>query len=144
MRRQAVIGLAQADSAAGTATAAALARDPDWRWRSVAAEAFATCRARASLEALLADPDGRVVAQAVQGLTRIVPAADTALVARAREVAVLEAADEVDHGSLRASKNKGRRSVLDRRPHYIPRRDAKARPWRPAAAIRARSGRSPR
>src|SRR5207247_210622 len=32
LRRQAVIGLAQADSVAGVGAAAALASDPDWRW----------------------------------------------------------------------------------------------------------------
>jgi HEAT repeat protein len=40
LRRQAVIALAQADSAAGVAVAATLTSDADWRWRSVAAEAF--------------------------------------------------------------------------------------------------------
>src|SRR5204863_2640 len=39
LRRQAAIALAQADSAAGVAAAAELARDRDWRWRGVAAEA---------------------------------------------------------------------------------------------------------
>src|SRR5437870_8372310 len=50
LRRQAVIGLAQADSVAGVGAAAALARDPDWRWRSVACEAFGAARDRARLE----------------------------------------------------------------------------------------------
>src|SRR5438445_456797 len=68
LRRQAVIGLAQADSAAGAAAAAALATDPDWRWRSVACAAFGAARDRARLEGALADPDGRVVAQALQAL----------------------------------------------------------------------------
>ena len=84
IRRQALIGLAQADSAVGVTAAATLTGDADWRWRSVAAEAFAAARARDRLEALLADPDGRVVAQALQGLQRIVDATDTALIARAR------------------------------------------------------------
>ena len=84
IRRQAVIALAQADSAAGITAAAALVGEAEWRWRSVAAEAFGAARARDRLEAQLADPDGRVVAQALQALQRIVPATDTALVARAR------------------------------------------------------------
>ena len=86
LKRQAVIALAQADSAAGVAAAAAVAGDADWRWRSVAAEAFGAARARDRLEAQLADPDGRVVAQALQALQRIVPAAspDSSLRARAR------------------------------------------------------------
>jgi cyclophilin family peptidyl-prolyl cis-trans isomerase/HEAT repeat protein len=84
IRRQAVIALAQADSAGGVTSAAALTGDADWRWRSVAAEAFGAARARDRLEGQLADPDGRVVAQALQALQRIVPAQDTALLTRAR------------------------------------------------------------
>ena len=86
LRRQAMIALAQADSAAGVAAAAALAGDPDWRWRSVAAEAFAAAKDRAPLEAQLADGDGRVVAQALQALARVVPAPDTTLAPRARQL----------------------------------------------------------
>ncbi len=55
LRRQALIALAQADSAAGVAAAAAVANDADWRWRSVAAEAFGAARARDRLEHQLAD-----------------------------------------------------------------------------------------
>src|SRR5437660_6404693 len=84
LRRQAAIALAQADSAAGTAAAAELARDPDWRWRSVAAEAFGAARDRARLDAQLADADGRVVAQALQSLGRVVAEGDTSLAPRAR------------------------------------------------------------
>ena len=84
LKRQALIALAQADSAAGVATAAAVSRDADWRWRSVAAEAFGAARARDRLEGQLADADGRVVAQALSMLQRIVPAADSALIIRAR------------------------------------------------------------
>ena len=86
LRRQAVIGLAQADTAAGAVEARGLAADPDWRWHLVAAEAFAAARSRPQLETLLADPDGRVVAQALQGLQRVVPDSDAALRARAREL----------------------------------------------------------
>ncbi|MBI1967440.1 MAG: peptidylprolyl isomerase [Gemmatimonadetes bacterium] len=86
LRRQALIGLAQADSAAGNTSAAAAAADPDWRWRSVTAEAFAASGARARLEGLLGDADGRVVAQALQGLQRIVPASDTSILPRARQL----------------------------------------------------------
>ncbi len=88
VKRQAVIGVAQAAGAAGLAPADTLAGDPDWRWRRVAAEAFgasaAGSAARSRLEALLADPDGRVVAQALQAFGRIVPDSDAALVPRAR------------------------------------------------------------
>ncbi len=85
LRRQAIVGLAQADSAAGVAAAlAAIAADPDWRWRSVAAEAFAAVPDRPRLEGLIADPDGRVVAQALQGLMHVAADSDTALSARAR------------------------------------------------------------
>jgi cyclophilin family peptidyl-prolyl cis-trans isomerase/HEAT repeat protein len=88
IRRQALIALAQADSAAGVAAAGAVAGDADWRWRSVAAETFGAAGggrgARERLEAQLADPDGRVVAQALQALQRVVPASDSALPARAR------------------------------------------------------------
>src|SRR5947208_3474083 len=84
LRRQAAIALAQADSAAGVAAAAELARDRDWRWRSVAAEAFGAARDRARLDAQLADADGRVVAQALQSLGRVVAEGDTSLAPRAR------------------------------------------------------------
>jgi cyclophilin family peptidyl-prolyl cis-trans isomerase/HEAT repeat protein len=86
LRRQAFIALAQADSAAGIRAASALLDDADWRWRSVAAEAFGAARARTPLEAQLADADGRVVAQALQALQRIVPAPDSGLRARARRL----------------------------------------------------------
>src|SRR2546430_7324588 len=86
LRRQAAIALAQADSAAGVAAAAELARDRDWRWRGVAAEAFGAARDRARLEVQLADSDGRVVAQALQALGRVVAEGDTSLVPRAREL----------------------------------------------------------
>jgi cyclophilin family peptidyl-prolyl cis-trans isomerase len=66
------------------AAAATLARDGDWRWRSVAAEAFAAARDRVGLEAQLADSDARVVAQALQALGRIVPDSALSLVERAR------------------------------------------------------------
>lgn len=85
LRRQAIVALAQADSAAGVSAASdAMTADADWRWRAVAAEAFAAARDRGRLEGLLADPDGRVVAQALQGLMRVTADSDTALVARAR------------------------------------------------------------
>ena len=84
LRRQAAIALAQADSAPGVAAAAELARDRDWRWRSVAAEAFGAARDRARLDVQLADSDGRVVAQALQGLGRVVAEGDTSLAPRAR------------------------------------------------------------
>ena len=86
LRRQAAIALAQADSAAGVAAATALARERDWRWRSVAAEAFGAATDRLHLEGLLADGDGRVVAQALQALQRVVPGRDTVLLARARDL----------------------------------------------------------
>jgi len=91
LRRQAAIALAQADSAAGATAAAALARETDWRWRSVAAEAFGAARDRTGLEAQLADPDSRVVAQALQTLGRIVPDSDARAASLARDL--LEHAD---------------------------------------------------
>jgi cyclophilin family peptidyl-prolyl cis-trans isomerase/HEAT repeat protein len=84
LKRQAIIAVGQADSAAGVAAAATVSTDADWRWRSVAAEAFGAARARDRLEGQLADPDGRVVAQTLQALQRIVPADDASLLARAR------------------------------------------------------------
>jgi cyclophilin family peptidyl-prolyl cis-trans isomerase/HEAT repeat protein len=84
IKRQALIALAQADSTSGVTAAATLTSDADWRWRSVAAEVFGAARARERLEAQLADPDGRVVAQTLQALQRIAPATDSALLARAR------------------------------------------------------------
>ncbi len=84
VRRQALIALAQADSGTGVTAAASLTGDADWRWRRVAAEAFGAARARDRLESQLADPDGRVVAEALQALQRIVPATDPSLLPRAR------------------------------------------------------------
>jgi cyclophilin family peptidyl-prolyl cis-trans isomerase len=54
----------------------------------VAAEAYTAAADRPHLEALLADPDGRVVAQALQGMMRIVADSDPALLARARSLLV--------------------------------------------------------
>src|SRR2546427_140668 len=68
LRRQAVIALAQADSARGTAAATPLAADADWRWRSVAAEAFGAPGDRVRLEAQLPHADPRPVAPALQAL----------------------------------------------------------------------------
>ncbi|MGH7530051.1 MAG: peptidylprolyl isomerase, partial [Gemmatimonadales bacterium] len=65
---------------------AGLAADRDWRWRRVAAEAFEAARARDRLEAQLEDPDGRVVARALDGLRRLVPPEDAALGDRARRL----------------------------------------------------------
>ena len=86
LKRQAIIALAQADSGAGVTAAAGISGDADWRWRSVAAEAFGAAHARDRLQTLLADPDGRVVAQALQQLQRVVPASDSSLNARARSL----------------------------------------------------------
>jgi cyclophilin family peptidyl-prolyl cis-trans isomerase/HEAT repeat protein len=91
LKRQAVIALAQADSAVGVEAAAVIAGDADWRWRSVAAEAYGAAGARGRLDAQLADPDGRVVAQALQALQRLVTGADSGL--RARSRALLTHAD---------------------------------------------------
>ena len=87
VRRQAAIGVAQAGGGRDSTDVAAfraLAVDADWRWRSVAAEAYAAAGMRPPLEGLVADADPRVVAQALQGLGRVVPAPDTALLPRAR------------------------------------------------------------
>jgi len=84
LRRQATIALAEADSAGGVQAAAQLLSESDWRWRSVAAEAFGAARDRARLVAALDDPDGRVAVQALQALQRVVPAADTTILPRAR------------------------------------------------------------
>jgi len=86
VRRQAVIALAQADTAAGIAAATPLASDGDWRMRSVAAEAYGAARSRSRLEAQLGDADGRVVAQALQALGRVVTVPDTLLLRDARRL----------------------------------------------------------
>ena len=77
VRRQAALGLAQADSARGREAADSLARDADWRWRAVAAEAYGQARARARLESLLGDDDARVVGQALQGLNDMLTDGDS-------------------------------------------------------------------
>src|SRR5437899_898845 len=107
LRRQAVIGLAQADSAAGAAAAAALATDPDWRWRSVACEAFGAARDRARLEGALADPDGRVVAQALQALGRVGADSDAARLARGSGAAPRDPRDGPGEPGGRAPPGRG-------------------------------------
>ncbi|HEY6785519.1 MAG TPA: HEAT repeat domain-containing protein [Gemmatimonadales bacterium] len=84
VRRQAAIGLAEADSAQGVAFADTLATNTDWHWRSVAAEADGAARDRARLERLLADADGRVVAAALNAMMRFIVDVDPAFAARAR------------------------------------------------------------
>ncbi len=84
VRRQAILGLAEADSGSGNAAAATVAASAEWRWRSVAAEAYTVTKNRPRLEGLLADPDSRVVAAALGGLAHTVPDGDAALVGRAR------------------------------------------------------------
>jgi cyclophilin family peptidyl-prolyl cis-trans isomerase/HEAT repeat protein len=84
VRRQAILGLAEADSGAGNSAAATAATSSEWRWRSVATEAYAITKNRSRLDALLVDPDGRVVAAALGGLARIVPDNDTVFAGRAR------------------------------------------------------------
>ena len=84
VRRQAILALAEADSGAGNSAAGTVAANTEWRWRSVAAEAYAGTRNRVALEGMLGDPDGRVVAAALGGLSHLVPDGDTALVGRAR------------------------------------------------------------
>jgi cyclophilin family peptidyl-prolyl cis-trans isomerase/HEAT repeat protein len=84
VRRQAIIGLAEADSAAGSAAAALVAADRDWRWRIVAAQAFTAAKNRGRLEGMLADPDGRVVASALGGLGSLLTDSDTTELAQAR------------------------------------------------------------
>src|SRR6266550_4514479 len=44
LKRQALIAVAQADSGAGVTAAVAVTNDGDWRWRSVAAEAYGAAR----------------------------------------------------------------------------------------------------
>ena len=84
VRRQAALGLAQADSAVGRAAADSFARDADWRWRAVAADVYGLARARGGLEALLADRDGRVVGQALQGITSLLADGDSSAHRQAR------------------------------------------------------------
>lgn len=89
VRRQAVIGIAQAGHAADSGDAAilaAIAADDDWRWRSVAAEGYGAAGQRAPLERLTEDADGRVVAQALQALGRVVLPPDTTLLPRVRRL----------------------------------------------------------
>ncbi len=89
VRRQAVIAVAQAGrgaDAADVAVFAALATDPDWRWRAAAAEAYGAAGLRVPLQGLLDDADGRVVAAALAALGRVALPEDSALGARAREL----------------------------------------------------------
>lgn len=88
LRRAALLALAEADPAGVAATGEPWATDPDWRLRAAFADALGAAEApaaRARLEALAgADADGRVVAAALGALQQIVPAGDSALLARAR------------------------------------------------------------
>jgi cyclophilin family peptidyl-prolyl cis-trans isomerase/HEAT repeat protein len=86
LRRQAAMGIAEASPPAGVTVGDSLARDPDWRWRSVAAEVFAVAKARDRLETMTADVDGRVAGQALSGLTAVVAETDSALHPLARRL----------------------------------------------------------
>src|SRR5207237_1215251 len=114
LRRQAAIALAQADSAAGVAAAAELARDRDWRWRSVAAEALGAARDRAASDTC---DDARLSAVAALGAIAATGPEGRAAVA-SRFVARTPRADDYQVRRLAAEK--------------LP--DATAR-WGPAAPI---------
>src|SRR5256886_12069827 len=75
LKRQALIALAQADSAAGVGAAATVVSDAHLRWRSVAAEAFGAARARERLAGQLAGPLGRGGALGPEALERNQPPA---------------------------------------------------------------------
>lgn len=66
MRRQALLSLSRVDSAAFRRIAASWSRSGDWRDRMVAATGWGTASPGRYSQGLLADPDGRVVAAALQ------------------------------------------------------------------------------
>jgi len=87
LRHAALEGLVAAAPAAAVAATRTWGTDADWRLRATAAEVLgvaATPDVRPALEALAGDADARVVAAALAGLERAVPAGDTALRTRAR------------------------------------------------------------
>ncbi len=83
LRRQALLGLARADTAALRRALASWQGSADWRERAVAGEAAAALGA-AALRPFLDDADGRIVAAALAAWAAAVEGADSALVAAAR------------------------------------------------------------
>ncbi len=92
LRRQALLSLAQADSAGFRAAAAGWAGSSDWRERAVAGEAMAAA-APGALGPFLSDADPRVVAATLGAWGRGGTAADTAYIAACRRL--IQARDAV-------------------------------------------------
>jgi cyclophilin family peptidyl-prolyl cis-trans isomerase/HEAT repeat protein len=86
VRREALVGLARADSAAFTAAAARWRSSTDWRERAAAAEGTAVAGS-GERPWFLSDRDSRVVAAGLQAWSSEREAADPALVAAARPLA---------------------------------------------------------
>jgi cyclophilin family peptidyl-prolyl cis-trans isomerase/HEAT repeat protein len=86
MRRQALLGLARVDTAAFREAAAPWAASRDWRERAVVAEAAGSRMPGTGAEAFLRDPDGRVVAAALQGWLTAGEGSAPALAAEARRL----------------------------------------------------------
>jgi cyclophilin family peptidyl-prolyl cis-trans isomerase/HEAT repeat protein len=87
-RRAMLVALAQIAPATALETGRAWRSDADWRYRAAWVDMLVAARtpaARQQLTELLADADARVVAAALAGLTQLVPAGDSALIAVARE-----------------------------------------------------------
>ncbi|HEV2290218.1 MAG TPA: peptidylprolyl isomerase, partial [Gemmatimonadales bacterium] len=84
IRRQALLSLARVDSAGFRRLVGAWSRSGDWRDRAVAADGWASLKGSAYPADLLADPDGRVVAAALQAWAGATVGTDTALVNAAR------------------------------------------------------------
>ncbi|HEU5170962.1 MAG TPA: peptidylprolyl isomerase, partial [Gemmatimonadales bacterium] len=82
LRREALLALARADSTAFQTAAADWAASLDWRERAAAAEGWAVTRP--GEPGWRDDPDGRVVAAALQAWSSEVPGIDPALLAAAR------------------------------------------------------------
>ncbi|HEU5359275.1 MAG TPA: peptidylprolyl isomerase, partial [Gemmatimonadales bacterium] len=84
VRRQALLSLARVDGAAFRTAVGPWTRSGDWRDRAVAAEGWASLKGSAYPVDLLGDPDGRVVAAALQAWSGGAAGNDTALVNAAR------------------------------------------------------------
>jgi len=84
MRREALLALARADSAALRKALPPFAGANDWRERAIAAEAAAIAFPLDGAQPFLADNDNRVVAAALQAWNANAPEEDTLLVASAR------------------------------------------------------------
>lgn len=84
LQRQALVSLGEVDPTSFRAAVPAWQNSADWRDRAAAAEGWVAAGGGGGVSPFLSDPDGRVVAAALQAWSAAVRGPDTALMAAAR------------------------------------------------------------